>query len=105
MAELKDLIKVRRTELGLTLEDVAKLAGVTKATVQRWESGNIKDMRRDKIAMLAKALQTTPAYLMGWGDPNQTDEQAAAKDAAIIDAYHKASPEIQLAIQRILKEK
>ncbi len=64
--EMAEKIKNRRTELNLTLENIAKVVGVSKATVQRWESGAISNMRRDKIANLAKALQTTPAYLMGW---------------------------------------
>ena len=64
--EFKDLIKNRRIEIGATLEDIAKIVGVSKATVQRWESGNIANIRRDKIVKLAKALNVSPAYLMGW---------------------------------------
>jgi SOS-response transcriptional repressors (RecA-mediated autopeptidases) len=66
MAELKDLIKSRRLEIGKTLEQVGKEMGVSKATVQRWESGEIKDMRQGKLVSLARALDTTPGYLMGW---------------------------------------
>ena len=50
--ELKDLIRNRRKETGKTLEEVAQLVGVAKATVQRWESGAIKEIRRDKIVKL-----------------------------------------------------
>ena len=66
--EFKDLVKSRRIKLGLTLEEVGKIVGVSKATVQRWESGEISNMRRDKVLLLAKALHTTPSYLMGWED-------------------------------------
>lgn len=66
--ELKDKISSRRKYLGLTLEDVAKVVGVGKSTVRKWETGYIENMRRDKIAKLADALHTTPAYLMGWED-------------------------------------
>lgn len=61
----KSAIKNRRLELKLTLEEVAERVGVTKATVQRWESGLIENMRRDKIALLAKALNTTPIFILG----------------------------------------
>ena len=64
--DFKDKIKARRKELGLTLEDVGQIVGVSKTTIQRWESGEIKNQRRDKIVKLAQALQTTPANLMGW---------------------------------------
>ncbi len=50
----------RRKELGLTLDDVAKFVGVTKSTVKKWESGDIKNMRRDKIMLLSKVLNLPP---------------------------------------------
>lgn len=61
-------IKDLRLSQNLTLEQVANEVGVGKSTVRKWETGMIANMRRDKIASLAKALHTTPAYLMGWID-------------------------------------
>lgn len=55
--EIKDIIKKRRIELGLTMLDVAKAVGVSEATVSRWESGNIANMGRSKVAALAKAIE------------------------------------------------
>ena len=66
--DFKDTIKARCKELGLTLEEVGQIVGVSKTTIQRWESGEIKNQRRDKIVKLAQALQTTPAQLMGWAE-------------------------------------
>lgn len=62
----KETIKARRLELGLTTEDVAKIVGVSNATISRWETGAISNQRRDKLQLLAQALHTTPAELMGW---------------------------------------
>lgn len=64
--DMAQRIKDLRTAKGLTLEQVADVVGVGKSTVRKWETGMIANMRRDKIAALAKALGTTPAYLMGW---------------------------------------
>ena len=61
-------IKALRQDRGLTLEQVADVVGVGKSTVRKWETGMIANMRRDKISLLAKALGTTPAFLMGWDD-------------------------------------
>ena len=66
--DMGEKIKHRRKELHLTMLDIAKKTGVSEATVSRWESGDIANMRRDKIATLATALQVSPAYLMGWDD-------------------------------------
>lgn len=61
-------IKQLREQQGLTLEELGNKVGVGKSTVRKWENGMIENMRRDKIAKLAKALDVTPVYLMGWGD-------------------------------------
>lgn len=63
---ISNILKERRKELGLTLLDVANKVGVSESAVQRWESGNIKNLRQDKIGKLADALSVAPAYLMGW---------------------------------------
>lgn len=65
---VKDIIRNRRLELSMTMKEVAERVGVSEATVSRWESGDIENMRRDKIAALAKALQMPPAVIMGWDD-------------------------------------
>lgn len=74
--EFRDILRTRRKALGLTLEDIAQATGVTRATVQRWESGNIRNVRYDKLAKLAKILEVTPAYLMG--APEKVEEPEAS---------------------------
>lgn len=64
--DVKDILKSRRIDLQLTLKDVASKVGVSEGTVSRWESGDIENMRRDKIVALSKALQISPAVIMGW---------------------------------------
>lgn len=64
--DLSRKIKQLRLERDMTLEEVATIVGVGKSTVRKWETGMIANMKRDKIALLAHALGTTPAYLMGW---------------------------------------
>lgn len=66
-------IRTLRQERDLTLEQVADVVGVGKSTVRKWETGMIANMKRDKIASLAKALGTTPAYLMGWNEDVSED--------------------------------
>lgn len=66
MSELSSVLKQRRKELGLTLAQIADAMGVAEATVQRWESGNIKSIRHEKISKLAEILMVSPSTLMGW---------------------------------------
>ena len=72
--EISKRIKQLRLDRGMTLEEVAKIVGVGKSTVRKWETGMIANMKRDKIPLLAKALSTTPEYLMGWDAPKDVIE-------------------------------
>lgn len=72
---ISENIKKRRGELHLTLLDIAKKVGVSEATVQRYESGQIKNLRQERVVKLAAALEMTPAQLLGW----EVEEPAAAK--------------------------
>ena len=58
-------IKNRRLALGLTQkEEVADYTGVAEATVSRWESAEINNMRRDRIEKLSEILQVDPLSIM-----------------------------------------
>ncbi len=57
-------LKNRRLELGLTLEEVATIVGVAKSTVKKWETGFILNMKRDKIPLLAKALEVDTSFII-----------------------------------------
>jgi len=59
-------MKQRRKELGLSAEKVAERLGVSPATIYRYEKGDIEKVPADSLTEIAKILQTTPAYLMGW---------------------------------------
>ena len=61
-----DRVKERRKELGLTQEEVAKKMGYkSQSTIAHIEDGT-NDVTLPKVELLAKALQTTPGFLMGW---------------------------------------
>lgn len=65
MESIKDIIKNRRKELGLTLLDVAKSCNVSEATVSRWESGDIGDMKRSRILSLSRILKIPTSVIIG----------------------------------------
>lgn len=68
MATINDRIKERRLSLNYTLLELADKLNVKEATVQRYESGAIKNIPYDTIVRLADILKCDPQYLMGWSD-------------------------------------
>jgi transcriptional regulator with XRE-family HTH domain len=66
-------IKERRIELNISVDELAKRLNKNRTTVYRYEKGDIENLPIDILGPLAKALNTTPAYLMGWDSkPNST---------------------------------
>ncbi|MDY4191305.1 MAG: helix-turn-helix transcriptional regulator [Oscillospiraceae bacterium] len=91
---IASLIRVRRKSLGLTLLDVAKKVGVSEATVQRWETGSIKNMGQDKVIKLADALLLTPAELMGYDESSSSlDRQLSEVQFALMSEAEGLSDE------------
>lgn len=59
-------MKERRTLLNITLTEIAEALDISQPTAQRYESGEIKNIPYDKLALLAEILQCSPPYLLGW---------------------------------------
>ena len=76
---MKNYLANRRKELGLTMKEVADSIGVSEATVSRWESGAIANMRRDRIAKYASILDVSPTFIMTGetesDEPNAIDKE------------------------------
>ena len=70
----------------LTLKEVANRVGITEATMQKYEVGQIKRVDIEMIEKIATAIGTTASKLTGWLN---RDEEEAAHLARI--SVHKAN--------------
>ena len=66
MANIHEKLRRLRLEKGMTLADVGKKIGVNEATVQRYESGQIRNIKQKTIVKLAELFGVAPLDLMGW---------------------------------------
>lgn len=105
-------IKALRLKNNLTLEQVGNAVGVGKSTVRKWENGMIANMRRDKIVSLAKALNTTPAYLLGFSEepastvsPYEKIQKLCKNEGFEISNLSKYIPELKISKGSISKWK
>lgn len=64
--EIARRLKERREALGYSFQQLAELTGMSKSTLQRYESGAIKNIPLARLETLTTALQTTPEQLLGW---------------------------------------
>lgn len=94
MATIYEKIKKLREELGLSQDELAKRLGyASRSSITKIESGKV-DISRKKIAEFAKALNTTPAYLMGWDDDE--GEYYENADAAEYAEEARTNPDIRV---------
>ena len=104
--EIGTHLRYLRERKGLTLEEVGNYLGVNKATVQRYESGEI-DIKRIVAIQLAEILGSTPSEIMGWGtqltfiDMNEQNFIATPLERQIIQQY-RDMPEMREAVHKIL---
>lgn len=83
--EIGDRIKSRREELRMSQEELAKKVGYkSRSSVNKIETDG-RGLPQNKIVLFAKALQTTPAYLMGWID--MAEENKPTKEE--LHLFHK----------------
>lgn len=73
MTTIGDRIKARRLELDMSQDELARLVGYkSRSSINKIESdGRLLPQR--KIMEIATALNTTPAYIMGWEESNQVE--------------------------------
>ena len=105
------MIKERRLALGLTLEQVGEMCGVSKATVLKWEHGLIRNVRRDKLVLLSKALHLSPADLIDTEGVTLVSATLPADGITLTDeekllvlAYRDATQETRDIIMKILEK-
>lgn len=93
---LGDIVRNKRIELNMTQEDLAKAVGTTKATVSRWESGDIHKMKRSMIAAVSVALHLDPLLFF------QQEEVLMPDEYRIISAYRAADDGTKSAVRKLL---
>ncbi|WP_277249490.1 helix-turn-helix domain-containing protein [Phascolarctobacterium succinatutens] len=91
--KISENIKFFREQRSYSLQDLSKIIkskgkNVNASTLQRYESGEIKNIPYDMVLMLAEIFSVGPATLMGWVD-------APTEEDVIIQDYNKLNPTAQ----------
>lgn len=72
--QIHERIKRLRKQNKLSVDEIVKKLNISRATYYRYESNEIEKLPLTILEPLAKILNTTPAYLMGWQEPHQQNE-------------------------------
>lgn len=97
--ETGDIIKKLRTEKGITQEQLADVLGLKKSAIAKYESGRVKNIKRETINAMAIYFGVRPSYILG-----ESDESLIlnADEIEIVKAYRNASDDTKEGIRLIL---
>lgn len=73
--QMHERLKALRESKGLTQEQVGEVLGVKKATINKYEQGEIQNIKRSNIKKLADLFGVSPTYLMCLEDNGQSGEE------------------------------
>lgn len=96
-----DRIKALRIKNDLSQIDLAEKISSTKQAIYKYEKGIVTNIPSDKLQEIARALHTTPAYLMGWEEPSEPKESTI--DAELKQWLSNASDDEKEALLNLLK--
>lgn len=91
--EINKNIKKLREKRNETLEEVAKAIGSSKQTIQRYETGEIKNIPYDNVLALSKHFGVRPGYLMGWEIEEETSDEIVNEHIELISLYENLTQE------------
>ena len=105
MMTIYDRIRALRISQKMSQTDLALKMGYKDGSmITKIESGLV-DISQKKIVAFAKALSTTPSYLMGWTDEGAPDPSSILNDdeKRLVTAYRGAEPVIRSAALTMLE--
>jgi transcriptional regulator with XRE-family HTH domain len=102
MQEIMNRMKKRRETLNMSYQTLANKVGISKSTLQRYETGNIRNMPIDKLESIAAALQVSPVYLMGWENNDSSFPRLSNIENVIVLEYRKSDDITKSMVLRVL---
>lgn len=97
-------IKDLRKQLNMSVDELAEKLGKNRATIYRYERGDIENLPLDVLEPLANALNTTPGYLMGWEENIQSDSSQKSVNIHLLDTIGNTIRKLRLERKLTLDE-
>ena len=78
-------IKQLREAKNLTQEELARLLSTKRQTISKYEKEIVTNIPSDRIEELARVLDTTPEYIMGWEEPIKEQKKPVTVDDGLTE--------------------
>lgn len=97
-------IKELRKQLNMSVDELAIKLGKNRATIYRYERGDIENLPLDVLEPLANALETTPGYLMGWENTQKENKPLSVGDVTMGEVFKALRLGSNLSIEEFSSE-
>lgn len=95
--KIGEKIKQLRLEKGLTQEELGLILGVKKAAIQKYESGQVQNLKMDTIKKLCETFNKFPAHFI-YDDFDKALEKKIKTDLQVIEVIEKRFGKIRVEI-------
>lgn len=98
-AQIGNIIRSARHSKGLTQEELGDMIGVTKATINKYESGTVTNYTRPRIEALSKALDISPLVFLQTTRvaPGLRVKSVETKDGVVVATVEAPSEAVRVA--------
>lgn len=100
-------LKARRQELDISAVELAGRLGLSKATVHRYENGDIQNIKLPVVSSIAKELHVNPLWLLGKSERKEADKKDEDDLLDMVDAlleYAKNAPSLTAGGKTLTRE-
>lgn len=70
-----EIIKDLRKRKGVTQTELAEVLGFNRSAIAKIESGEIANLKRETLAILADYFKVSPTYILGYEESYETKEK------------------------------
>ena len=90
---------------GLSYQELEKLTGIKKSSLQRYASGATTKIPLDVIEKLSKAFNVSQEYLMGWDEKKDspTEVQLGEGEKALLDLFNRVPEDKQQLVLQMIR--
>jgi transcriptional regulator with XRE-family HTH domain len=89
----------------LSYQDLEKLTGIKKSSLQRYASGATTKIPLDVIEKLSRAFNVSQEYLMGWDEKKDSpsEQQLTEGEKVLLDLFNRVPKDQQQLVLQMIR--
>ena len=105
MSIRSERIKALVEQSGLSYQELEKLTGIKKSSLQRYASGATTKIPLDVIEKLSKAFNVSQEYLMGWEEKKDSPSEPTLTEGekVLLDLFNRVPEDQQQLVLQMIR--